>query len=409
MQSHQHSHFYHVGWSPFLNSAFDAYQFGTNPAYANMSLYENDTLLYFEVEGLELYYRFDFESFNVFKYLPTEITWTPVAFLVDNLANPFVTDNTTASSGLFLPFNRIASISSIFQNDDPFFLTLPTPDPDSYFYYAGRPIATIACRERYELEINPPDAPVNDTWIVAGSFRYVYNMSTTYEPLGQDVDLASDWFLLEFGINPSALLVMYSALGVDVLNAQKTLLGGVQYSAPQNISTRTEVTRWFGVAMLYLLNGANVLTSGTDNDWGFGITPFSDAFYFCDKTLRMSTHYVSVYLGALFLLLLGAAFIAAIAHWLGWLLTLVSRLFRKSSARRIRDAIEMENFHSVLQLHRLFVEATSEQRLTSGDIPIVQGRGSGIAPRYGAERIRRWQSVMKATRVVESFCQIGWL
>lgn len=77
-------------------------------------------------------------------------------------------------------------------------------------------------------------------------------------------------FLFIWGFGPSALVLTDGSLGVDIINAQKTVIpGSIQCGNLQTVSTRTEVTRWFGVALLYALNGANVLTSGTDNDWGF--------------------------------------------------------------------------------------------------------------------------------------------
>lgn len=373
-----------IGWNSAWNSSYTAYKFGTPPGRYN-TVFENDTRIYYPTEALETCYRLDYVSFNVLD-LPSEDVWAAPPFLVDPLANPFLTDNTTASSSLFLLFNRISSVWSIFRNDDPLFLTVSTPNPDNFLYYPDRPISTMACRERYELEFKTPDGSVNDTWIVAGPFGYVYNMSTTYEPIQQDVDLLSDMFLFLSGFGVSgALTLMYQSLGVDIINAQKTVnLDGIQCGSPQNVSTRTEVTRWFGVAMLYALNEANVLTSA-DNDWGFGINPLPDSFYFCDKTLRMSPNYVSVYFGALLLLLLGAAFIAGISHCLDGVLLLASRLFRESTSQGIATAISAKNSHRILQLHRFFVQATSEQRLTDREIPILQDRGPGIAPSYRAE------------------------
>jgi len=138
--------------------------------------------------------------------------------------------------------------------------------------------------------------------------------------------------------------------------------------------------------MLYLLNGADVLTS--DNDWGFGISPFSDKVYFCDKTLRMSPNYLSVYLGALFLMLFGTVFIAVIAHWIDSLIKLASKLYQQST-KWSDDAIKTKNLHAVLQLHRLFLEATTSETFDiesyDKEIPILEGEGRGTAPTYTDE------------------------
>ena len=242
----------------------------------------------------------------------------------------------------------------------------------------------MACRERYELEIAPSDASVNDTWSVAGPWVHVVNMSITYGPLGrQDIDLISDLILFDFGIYPSALALVYGNLA-EIINARKTLNGYVQSAGPQYVSTRTEVTRWFGVAILKLLNTANVLT-GTDNDWGFGISLSEDSSYFCDKTLRISPSYVSVYLGALLLLFFGVVVIAVIAHWIDDLILLLSgRSRQKSTDDPLRAVLDTQKLHRVLQLHRLFVEKTSEQtfKTPSGAIPVLEGPGSGTPPSY---------------------------
>ena len=357
---------------------------GTNPLLAPAYLsVEDTTRIYFPAEVWEPNYRLDYDSFNV-PPLEPDLVWTPPLFLGDHIYDPFITDNSTASSSLFLLFNRISSITSTFQNDDPFFITLPNPSNATYnLYESAIPISTMACRERYELEIAPSDASVNDTWSVAGPWVHVVNMSITYGPLRQDIDLLSDLILFDFGIYPSALALVYGNLA-EIINARKTLNGYVQSAGPQYVSTRTEVTRRFGVAILKLLNTANVLT-GTDNDWGFGISLSEDSSYFCDKTLRISPSYVSVYLGALLLLFFGVVVIAVIAHWIDDLILLLSgRSRQKSTDDPLRALLDTQNLHRVLQLHRLFVEKTSEQtfKTPSGEIPVLEGPGSGTPPSY---------------------------
>jgi hypothetical protein len=124
----------------------------------------------------------------------------------------------------------------------------------------------------------------------------------------------------------------------------------------------------------------DVLT-GTDNDWGFGISLSEDSSYFCDKT----PSYVSVYLGALLLLFFGVVVIAVIAHWIDDLILLLSgRSRQKSTDDPLRAVLDTQKLHRVLQLHRLFVEKTSEQtfKTPSGAIPVLEGPGSGTPPSY---------------------------
>ena len=62
---------------------------------------------------------------------------------------------------------------------------------------------------------------------------------------------------------------------------------------PQNVSTRSEVTRWFGVSIFYTLYMADILISGIDNNFGVGIIPFRDA-WFCDNTSHVTPGYLSL-------------------------------------------------------------------------------------------------------------------
>ena len=67
--------------------------------------------------------------------------------------------------------------------------------------------------------------------------------------------------------------VLFNTFDVSdsVSRASAILYYGIQ---SQNVSTRSEVTQWFSVAILYNLQSAQLLTSGTENDWGFGILEF---------------------------------------------------------------------------------------------------------------------------------------
>jgi hypothetical protein len=373
------SQFVKQKFDPSLNASFHAYQFGTSEVYSQFPLYENDTFVVYFTERLDFSYRFDFQTFNLD---PDPLTWNPPAFLVDNLENPFMTDNTTANSTLHLLFNRIFSIASYFPNEDPFYLTVADPDSsDSYLYAAARIASTMACRDRYELRIKPQHGSGNDTWIVTGQWNYVLDKWVNYLPEYDGMNPDMQLFVL--GMSPSIFQSVFQFMAGNILNAQQTAASSVQYGNPQNISTRTEVTRWFGIAMLSALNMAEMYTSGTDSDWGLGIIKFPDQYWFCDKTLRTDPLYVSVYVHTLLLILFGAALVELIAHFLH---PVIYKLAPKSpTVQWIYQASIVKDLHNLLHLYRNAVEATSGQRFSdkSEEIPIFKGPGAGIAPRYG--------------------------
>src|SRR5437762_12482599 len=100
-------------------------------------------------------------------------------------------------------------------------------------------------------------------------------------------DFAGEWLLFILGLYPSPMYRSIDALGGNVVRAQKSVSsGGLQYD--QNVSTRNEVSRWFGTSILFSLYVADMVTSGTDNDWGYGINHSADEVWFCDSTLRFS-------------------------------------------------------------------------------------------------------------------------
>lgn len=370
-----------------------------NSARATVSpFYENDTVVVYskEIYLQDAQYRLDVQIYNV---LPQESNWTPPAFLIDNLGIPYLTDNLTAPSSLYLIFNRIFGVPSIVPNDDPFFLTNTSASDFDGLYYYGRRVSTLACRDRYQLRVNPPGIymplTTNGSWIATGSWNSVYDaFITSGAEYGADDDLYSDILLFVEGFTPSALNIIYQGLAGNVLNAQKTVIGSIQYGLPQNISTRTEFTRWFGVAILNALNVPSMLTSGIDNDWGYGIEPLPDLFWFCDKTLRISPLHVSVYMLPLILIIVGSIVLTSVSYLLDpFLLFVVMIVYRSSSwTQQIQHALVNKNLHNLLQLHRIAVEGTTKQKFerTAENIPNVRGRDSrdaGYAPIYGVVNV----------------------
>ena len=168
--------------------------------------------------------------------------------------------------------------------------------------------------------------------------------------------------------------------------AQGTVFANIQFGFPQNVSTRSEVTRWFGVSILYTLYMADILTSGTDNDFGLGIIPFRDA-WFCDKTLRVTPGYSSLKFLDLFLMLLMEILIIIFSYVLVPMLKLYANTLKKretESIQDIRDSLASLAQHNLLQQHRIAVEHTTDQRFrgTLDTIPSYPGQNSGRAPAY---------------------------
>lgn len=369
-----------IQYDPELNSSFYALQFGSSPRYSFSNLYENDTFVVYEVENIHPGYHLEFEGFNL---RPDIYNWTPPLFLSSNLNNPFFTDNTTAPSTLYLLFNRLYGLASYFPNTDPFFLTEENPS-SGHLYDTGRIVSTMACRDRFELNIKLQDGLLNATRIATGQFSYIADMFSNYT--AKDSDMTMDMLLFVGALYPSVFTIALTQLTGNTLIAGQTVFGNTQFGDPRNVSTRTEVTRWFGVAMLTALNIAQFYTSSnTDNEWEYGIVKLPNTCWFCDKTLRIDPLYVSVYMRTLLLILFGVLAVSLLAYFLDWLLLHIAKVFLKSSiCNRIDGIIKSKNLHSFLQLHRIGVEATSDQTFleTQGEIPVLEGRDSGMAPRY---------------------------
>ena len=185
------SEFYGIGWDPVMNSTFYAYNYGTSSLYSEYSYFDNVTFFAYPVEQWEDTYRVGVECFNLIQY-----GWNPPVFLLDRLDTPFITDNMTTNSTLYLIFNRLFSVWSVDRNNDPLFLTQATPDSDG-FYEPMRKVSTMACRDRYELKIN-------DTWTIAGDWN---DMTNTIEI--PDADLTLDKLLLVSGVLQSAFGAAY--------------------------------------------------------------------------------------------------------------------------------------------------------------------------------------------------------
>ena len=335
----------HVNNTPFVQVQFDsqanlsfyAYKYGT--INTDFPMYPNDPFYVYFPERFDYAYRFGHQVFNLD---PDPLNWTAPAFLTDNLNNPYLTDNTTAPSTVHLLFNRIGSIASYFRNDDPFYLTVPDSDPsNSDLYASGRIVSTMVCRERYEVKLKLQDG---STWSAVGTSKHVLETPKAYKP---EVSVTEDMLLFVLAMSPSVFENVIQGLSGNLLNAQKTLYDSTQYGHPQNVSTRVEVTHWFGTAVQYTLDMAGIYTSGIDNDWGLGITKLSDQCWFCDKTLRTDPRFVSVYIRDLLLIVFSPVIIELISGFLNFL---IMRNYKKNPESRIGQANvikEFAYFHAV--------------------------------------------------------------
>ena len=395
------------GFDPSVNDNFTAYQFGTSNYLSISRLYYNDTLLIYD-EDLRLFIPYYRPEYDIYNGVPGN-DWIPAEFLLDGLDRPFIIDNVTGPATLLLFFSRLYGIWSIFENNDPLFLTETTPvfnDSPQYanltVYAPGRNIATVACRDRFELQISSPDDPPgSEPWVTVGSWPEVtaaYNASfNTGRPLVGFNELDSEMALWEWAFFWGSVFAgPLQGLGGSILNAQKTVYLGSQEAPAENLTTRAEVTRWFGVQMLYTLYIAQQLTSGTLNDAGEGITIYPDDVWWCCNTLRISQEYVSFYVIPLVVILVTVLAVTAFSFSLRPLLwAIVDRIHESRVSQSIRKALVSQQLHGNLQLHRLVAESSTSQRFTQTlwQIPIVGSSDPedlsycGRAPNYAVTRM----------------------
>jgi hypothetical protein len=288
----------------------DHYEFGELTDQKGLGL-GNTSFIVFENEPvMNTGYRLEYIwSIGTNEEAHSESNWNPSPFLAKKRNSPFATDNTTAPSSITLLFNRLFGVSSSYPNDDPFFLTETTPHDEGRYltYLSGQPVATLACHDRYRLEIAPTSATEGLT--ATGTLLDIESAWRSYSKrINSEIERRSlkiDYYMLTWNLRPTTIYTAVNNLGLNALRAQRTLLmPGLQEALPQNVNTKIEVTRWFGVTVLNILNSAYILTSGTDNNWDFGIRAFPDNVWVCDSTLRFSSEYTSVKLFNLVTILL---------------------------------------------------------------------------------------------------------
>lgn len=386
------------GYNPIIMTNFTAYQFGVDPGYANDPTFLNATVLAYDDEHAILSnYDVEFESFNVWENL---YNWVPPLFLANSLNASYLNEEESGSSSLNLIFNRLTGISSKLENSDPFFLTRRINNTDLFTF--GRQIATLACRDQFRLEVSPTNGK-NDSFQAIGSFTDIANIFSAYRD-GQPHqvaidDLDTEFLLFSYSFNPSLLFLPLNRLAGLTLQAQTTVQQGIQYGLPEKISTRVEVTRWFGISILRALHSPELFTSKNENDWGFGIDRLADDAWVCDSTLRIAASYTAINIVGLSLIFGIGVLIILFSYLLQPLLWYILKKSGKPWSLSARDTLISQNLHSGLQLHRIAVEETSNQTFlgTLDVVPVVRGCDSkdpGRAPVYGVTK----RSITSPTR-----------
>lgn len=366
--------------NPGINGNFTSYLFGTRDDFLTIPAFANATAVVYDEEPvlIDSNYRLERVQF------PGQ-EWIPPEFLKSALDIPFMMSNSTqrANSTLNLLFNHITGIYSLNPNFDPFFLAT-VPD-ETGLYPPERLVAVMACRDQLQLNIEPSDnstllasekLSISGTWDDISSALSAY-VETQDQRYGNDLQVDLMLYLPAF--YPSPLSAALDKLAGNSIRAQATLeTYGTQFGSLQNVSTRSEVTRWFGTVILNLLYTAQVFTSGSDNDWGFGIQQYSPDIWLCNQTLRLTSDFISVNLTGAFLLVLVETVIIVLSY------TVYPILLYLVNQSKYRDALIAQRLRNVLQLHRIAIQEVYGHRFTGtmDEIPKAE-KSDLLAPVYG--------------------------
>lgn len=324
----------------------------------------------------------------VFTWLQGGLDWVPAPFLTERIELPFLSETKNASSALTVIFNHLLGLLSGDLNVDPFFLSANDTDSNGQ-YPSGQNVSILACRDHYELRIEPKNFSATGTFAdIFGQYNSYANshptdFRTEYDPL---------MWLFRWSLDPSSLYnVLINGLVGDKMSAEKTVNdNGFQYQLSRNVTTRAELTRWFGIQVLHTLYIAQAFTSGTDNDFGFGVSP-TVWTWLCESVLRDSTTYTTVRLIQMVFYITAALAVIGISYAVPWLLQFkAAKTPNVRSNRLIRDALVFQASHTLLQIHRIAVEQVTGQKFkqTLASIPLVIGNGRhdpGFAPSYGVK------------------------
>jgi hypothetical protein len=116
-------------------------------------------------------------------------------------------------------------------------------DPVLNIFTNDRLVSTLACHDKFHLQIESSDLNRNEQWEAVGNFNHILAVFLVYTT-GYDPKFTDQY-------TPEILLYMWA--------------GFPSWGDPKNITTRAEFTRWFGVSILYALHMAEIVTSGIDN------------------------------------------------------------------------------------------------------------------------------------------------
>ena len=311
-------------------------------------------------------------------------SWDPVPFLLVNLNGSNFLDDSQGSQTLTLLLNRLWGVASAQRNDDPFFLTATKPDNSSGIYPPGDIIGALACRDQMRIHVLPTNHSSeqyadNDVVAIGRWQEIVPQFRSHLDSLDENTAQAlSDDMNLFYPTSAigSIPMSLHDLVG-NILRASATVeQGGVQLGTPENVTTRAEVTRWFGFSILFRLYSAKTFTSGSDNDWGSGIIPLPTfdegaVHWVCYSTLRTSSQYTSLNLDALIIAITISIFIIVVSYALepvlsylvGWQ-KVEKRRSRWKSA--IQGALVAHDRLELLQLHRIAAEKRSGSAGVSG-------------------------------------------
>ena len=354
--------------------------------------FPNSTWIVYDAEKFSRAYLTEFVTYPIpgadYSY---KTIWNPAQFLTAQLNSSTPNSSIAGAQILTIVGNRISGVTSLEPNDDPFFLTETNLryGPQIPIYFPNGILGALACRDKLHLHVrptaaNPATFSASDI-IATGRIEELYHGLLNYTTSSGNTTftrgLWSDFWLLAI---PSAFPLTYQAmvgLAGNILGAAETVVGGIQQAPSMNVSTRGEVTRWFGTVVLNALNTALMVTSGVENNWGYGIgrlPPESEAageeHWVCTGTLRDSTTYTSVNFWWLVAVLVLCGTVIAVSWALVWAVELYGKQGTSRLAEKWREKVLATTLYAPLQLHRIAIEMLhgTSFRNTDGDFPVPE-------------------------------------
>ena len=372
-----------IRWPTNITAVNESF-YGFDLGRSSTNNYNNFTVLIWGSDAFSTSYSLRFWTYPFqganFNH-PSLGEWAPVPFLRARLNESNQLDNNTGTQTLTLVFNRLVGVKSAKRNNDPFFLTggIVSLDSSQTQYLWGKPAGLLACRDQMRIHVRPtnhhPQEYTSNDVVAVGRYEEVAQQFTSYLSLMRTSKpeaaraLETDWNLFAATAAPNIRLALDGLSGIGLRASEFVDPGGFQFG--DNITTRAEVTRWFGVSMLYRLYSAQIFTSGQDNNWGFGVSPIPSleggVHWVCSQTLRMSSAYTSLNFAALIGLVVLAIIIIILSFTVEPILFyLVSRTSRAGKVfyLNLKRARLAQALRTVLQLHRIAVEKTYGYRFS---------------------------------------------